>query len=101
MSIFEFLDYRRFLRRHIDHLPKKGRGEVSRIAQAAGVHPSLLSQVLTGDKNLSLEQAQIIAEYLDLTHQETEYFLLMVQHQRAGTAKLRTYFAAKMDQVKK
>jgi len=96
MSIFEHTDYRKFLRSHIENLPKKGRGEINRLALFMGVHPSLLSQVLSDAKNLTLEQAQLACEYLGLTSQETEHLLCSVQYQRAGTAKLRTYFKEKL-----
>ena len=100
MNIFEFKDYRLFLKKKIYSLPKKGRGEINRIAKAAGVHPSLISQILMSEKNLSLEQAQLISEHFDLTNQENEYFLLLVQFQRAGTQKLQTYFEKKLTSLR-
>ncbi len=100
MNIFETDDYRRFLRSFIAKLPKKGRGEINRLAQFSKVHPSLISQVLNGLKDLSLEQAQLVCEYLDLTNQETEYFLTLVQFQRAGTAKLRKYYKQKLMDIR-
>ena len=100
MSVFDFSDYRPFLRHYIAALPKKGRGEINRLALAIQVHPSLLSQVLSEDKNLSLEQAQLLGENLGLTTQESEYLMCLVQVQRAGTEKLRGYFLAKLEQLK-
>lgn len=101
MSIFEYSDYRQFLRLYIDHLPKRGRGEINRMAQFIGVHPSLLSQVLADQKNLSLEQAQLLCEYLGFIPTEMEYFLCSVQFQKAGTAKLRAYFKEKLHDLRK
>lgn len=98
MSIYSYTDYRAFLTNYISKLPKQGRGEVSRMAEAIGVHPSLLSQVLSESKNLNLEQAQDLCEYLKLTIQETEHFFLMVNYQRAGTKKLEDYFKKKLQQ---
>ena len=100
MNIYEYDDYRKFLRLYIAKLPKKGRGEINRLAQFSNVHPSLISQMLNGLKDLSIEQAQLVCEYLDLTNQETEYFLTLVQFQRAGTAKLRNYFKQKLISIK-
>lgn len=96
MRIFNYKDYRTFLSNYIAELPKNGRGEINRIARHAGIHPSLLSQVLSESKNLGLEQAQLVCEYLDLTAPETEHFILMVQYQRAGSVKLQNYFKAKL-----
>ena len=50
---------------------------------------------------MSLEQAQLMAEYLGFTFQETEYFLCSVQFQRAGTTKLRVYFKEKLNVLQK
>jgi uncharacterized protein (TIGR02147 family) len=96
MTIYSYTDYRLFLGAYLTKLPHKGRGEVTRMAQAIGVTPSLLSQVLSESKNLNLEQAQELCEYLELTSHESEHFLLMVQYQRAGTKKLGDYFKKKL-----
>lgn len=100
MTIFEFLDYRTYLRKYIESLPRKGRGEINRMANAIGVHPSLLSQVLADDKNLSLEQGQQATEYLGLSEQEKDYFMTMILYQRAGTHQLRTYYKGKLVKIK-
>lgn len=100
MSIYEYSDYRAYLRAYIRKLPKQGRGEINRIAQAMGVHPSLLSQVLGDTKNLNLEQAQLLCEHLDMTSQEQDYFFCSVELQRAGTTKLQTYFKKQLQILK-
>jgi uncharacterized protein (TIGR02147 family) len=96
MTIYTYTDYRLYLGHYIAKLPKNGRGEVGRMAEAMGVHPSLLSQVMAESKNLNLEQAQELCEYLKLTTQESEHFFLMVQYQRAGTKKLQDHFKKKL-----
>lgn len=100
MIIFEFLDYRDYLRKYIKKLPKQGHGEIHRMAGFMGIHPSLLSQVLSDTKNLSLEQAQLLAKYLGLSSNECEYLFNSVQFQRAGTLELRNYFKEKLTQLK-
>lgn len=92
MSIFEYTDYRSYLRNYIKKLPKRGRGELLRMASFLGVHPSLLSQILSDSKNLNLEQAQLLAKYLGFTNLECDYLFASVQLQRAGTVELRAYF---------
>lgn len=101
MDIFEFVDYRVFLRKKIESLPKKGRGELSRLSQFTQVHPSLFSQILAGDKNLTLEQAQLVSEYLGLGKLELDYFLNCVLLQRAGSVKMKSYFREKLEILKK
>jgi plasmid maintenance system antidote protein VapI len=99
-SVFDHSDYRSYLRRWIDASPKGGRGQISRIAEAAGVHKTTLSQIFSGTKELSLEQAHRVTQYLGLARGETEYFLLLVEHERAGSAALKEVFRAQMEERK-
>ena len=101
MSVFNFSDYRAFLRDSIARLPKNGYGEVNRIAKYCDVHPSLISQVLGETKHLNLEQAQLAGEYLGLTNHESEFLLNLVQLERAGTEKLKKFFRGRIETLKK
>jgi uncharacterized protein (TIGR02147 family) len=68
---------------------KPRRGVVSRLAEAAGCRPSYLSQVLGSAVQLTPDQALGLAEFLGLSEAETEYWLGLVDHSRAGTPRLR------------
>ena len=88
MSVYEFDDYKIFFNRWVESLPKKGHGEYRRVAIALGISTTMVSQVFKGDKELSLELACDLCEYLNMGEDEVDYFLLMVEHRRAGSAKL-------------
>jgi uncharacterized protein (TIGR02147 family) len=100
MNIFDFLDYRLFLRSHIKSLPKAGRGQVNKIATYIGVNSTHVSQVLGGQKDFTLEQGQLVAEYLGLGGLECDYFILLLQMERAGSKKLKDYFKKKVVEIK-
>lgn len=100
MGIFNFSDYRRYLHDHFRYLPKKGRGVISKIAEHLNVSTTLVSQVLSGDKNFSLEQAQGVADYLALSEIEADYFILLVHLERAGTSALKKYYEKKIGNLK-
>ena len=101
MTVFEFTDYKAFLRQYIANLPKKGRGEINKIAAHLRVHPTFISQVLRGDKDLTAEHAYHLSSFLGLQPMESEYFLLLVQHERAGTNEFKTYYKKKIAETKK
>ncbi len=101
MSIFDFKDYRAFLKSEIKSRPHKGRGELSRISDHLGVNSTMLSQVMSGLKEFSLEQAKRVCDYLALPKLETDYFLILVQLERAGTHDLKDYFREKREEMKK
>jgi uncharacterized protein (TIGR02147 family) len=100
MSIFEFKDYRAYLRDHIAHLPKKGRGELSKMALHLNVNTTLISQILSGTRDFSFEQAYSLSIFIGHSELETEYFSLLVQIERAGTAELKKYLQKKLELVK-
>lgn len=77
-------------------MPRGGRGQLRKIAAHLNVHPTLLSQVLSGGKDLTLEQAILLCDYLGLGELEREYFLLLIQYERAGSKTLKNFFHAKL-----
>ena len=80
--------------------PQNGRGEISRIAESLNVHVTLVSQILRGDKDFTVEQAHSIAEYFGIYDLETDYFMNLVQANRAGTKPLRDFFKRQQTELK-
>ncbi|MGZ3748396.1 MAG: TIGR02147 family protein [Pseudobdellovibrionaceae bacterium] len=101
MAIFEFNNYKIFLKSEIKARPGSGRGELSRLADYLGVNATMVSQVMAGPKDFTLEQAKKVAEYFALPKLDTDYFLILVQIERAGSEDLKTYFREKRDEIKK
>jgi len=101
MNIFEYSNYKEYLRDQIATFPKKGHGQVLRIAEHLQVHPTLVSQVLNGDRDFSQEQVYRLCGYLGLPAMETDFLLLLLQSERAGTEDLKKYYRAKITEAKK
>lgn len=95
-SIFTFKDYRRFIKDAFLHLPKKGFGQAAKLAAHLGVQSAFISQVLKGEKSFSLEQGLDTARFLNLNELETDYFLLLLQHDRAGTREYKLHIESKI-----
>ena len=89
VKIFDFADYRKFVASTLERMPKRGHGQLRKIAAYLSMHTTAVSQVFRGSKNLTLEQACGLCEYLALGQAESEYFLALVQLERAGTGRLR------------
>lgn len=96
MDIYQFDDFREYLRNWRQIQDRKGHGLLSRWAEQLGIHPTLLSQVLAGTKELSLELADAMTQLLHLSEDEKDYFLLLVQKSRAGSESLRRHFSKKI-----
>jgi uncharacterized protein (TIGR02147 family) len=97
-DIYQYTNYKAYLR---SACPAKGegRGARTRLAEYLNCHLGFVSQVLTGSADFSIEHGILIAEFLKLSEQEKEYFLLLLQRDRAGSVKLKTYFQAKIQAV--
>lgn len=81
--------------------PKKGRGEVTKLAAELNISATLVSQVLSGEKCFTLEQAQVLKEYLHLSEVETDYMMLLVLQERSGTTELKKHWEAQINKKKK
>jgi uncharacterized protein (TIGR02147 family) len=85
MALFECRTYIEFLTERAANQ----HGALLRLANQSGVHPSVISQVMKGKRDLTLEQAMAVAQYFELSGKETSHFLLLVQEARAGTPALK------------
>ncbi len=97
MNIYEYRDYKNYLEDYIKNLPYSGRGFKARIAKELRIHTAYVSQVLNKDANFTLEQTIELSSILNLTNNEEEYLLLLVQKQRAGSKNLEQYFNRQID----
>ncbi|MCM2278578.1 MAG: DUF4423 domain-containing protein [Oligoflexia bacterium] len=97
--VFEFRDYKAYLRAWIEARPQGGRGEKSRMAERARCHLAYISQVLTGHSNFSLEQAEALNGLLEHGEEEANHFILLVEFARAGTHSLRKHFEKRIAQI--
>lgn len=97
-AIYEFRSYKEYLVSRAGG-KRSRRGEKIAIAKAAGCQPTYVSQVLYGRAHLSLEQAERLNAHLHHTKEESLFFLLLVQKDRAGTKPLERFFQEQMDAI--
>lgn len=101
MQIFDFTNYKAFVRARVAEMPRKGRGEFARIAQALRMHTTSVSQVFRGDKDLSPEQAARLCRHWELTELESDYFLNLVELARAGAVELQALIRGRLEKIRK
>jgi uncharacterized protein (TIGR02147 family) len=79
-EILGYLDYRVWLRDHLEYLTQVDRKYSQRwVARRAGFKsPQLLSMIVTGQRNLTREKAIALARALKLSERESEYLGLIV-----------------------
>ena len=96
-SPFVFTHYRECLK----NLLHAERGKISEFAKKLNCQPSYLSQVISGNVHLSLEHAAAISRFVEWNKEETRYFVLLVQRDRAGSKELEKIFQAEIDEIGK
>ena len=100
LRIFDYDDYRDYLKAFLQSLPQKGYGKGSEIAQSCEMNPATLTLVLKKERDLTLDQASDVCMYLGISDLETEFFLTSVQLQRSGRPSLRTRMTKKLAELK-
>lgn len=98
-NIFEFSDYKAYIRSWIESRPNGGRGEKSKIAHTARCHLAYVSQVLTGNAQFSLEQAESLNELFEHGEEDAHFFILLVEFGRAGTLSLKEHFKKRIQRI--
>lgn len=101
-DLFEYSSYKTYL---VDWLksPNGGGGHGSRAKLAAAIPCQLpyVAQVLNGSAQFSSEQAEAINLYLGHSDDQSDFFLILVQLERAGTLALKRRIQAQLARAKK
>ena len=99
-SVFDYDDYKDYVRDALDARAENKRGERSRLASFVGCHTAYVSQVLNGAAHFSLEQAEKINHFLGHGKEQSLFFLFLIQLARAGTPSLRKVFEEQLRALK-
>lgn len=99
-SVFDFFETQPFLLAALGDKSLR-KGLKSKAAKFIGCHTTLISQLLHGRVGLNLEQADKLNQFFGHNEEESHFFLLLAQKERAGTESLRGYFQKQIDQILK
>lgn len=98
-TLFEFDDYKDYLLAYIKSRPASGHGFKSAMAKAMNCQTAYVSQVLNANAHLSLEQAEELNKLFGHNEGESEFFLLLVQENKAGTPALRSRLKIQIEKI--
>ena len=96
-DIFQFDDYKDYVKKS---LALKGHGARLRLAEVINCHSAYITQVLNKDAHFSMEQALEVSNFLNLTREEEEFLLLLLQLAKAGSKKLRDLTVRKIQEIR-
>lgn len=100
LNIYNYLDYRMFLLDWLKQQQSGGHGLKTKLAKQAGISSSMFSQVLMGNKELTLDQAVELLEMLALVTHEEDYFLQLVELSRVSNHKLKNRILKQLSEKK-
>lgn len=98
-ELFDYLDYKHYINDRIKQSPSKGRGIKLKMAEHLHCQSAFISQVLNGLPHFSLEQAVKLNKFFGHTHDESKFFILLLQISRAGTVELKDFFRRDVKEI--
>lgn len=98
-QVFSAKNYKLIMKRKL--LGAENRGQISRAAEYLNCQRSYLSRVISDEPHLSPDHALQLSLFWKLKPDERDYFLTLVEHERAATPELRAYTLSKILELKK
>lgn len=99
--IFEHGSYRSFLRSALNQrIEKNPSYSLRSFAQQLKIPVSLVSEIIRGKRNLTLENAQRVVEHLTLDETERQYFFTLVQFENAKSPQIREMLQTQLSDLR-
>lgn len=96
-NVAEFDSYKAFIKYIEVARADLQRGFRSRLAEAAECQNAFVSQVLNTGAHFSLEQGLRVTKFFNFGPEEAQYFMLLLEENRAGTKELKMFFKQQLD----
>lgn len=100
MTLFDYSSYKSFVNDWISRQPKKGHGQLRQLSLKLKINSVVMSQVFRGSRDLTLEQGLGVCQFLGLSELERDYFLLLVQKNKAGTHELKQVLESQLEKLR-
>ena len=100
ISVYSTTDYKSLILDWINHPANKKSSSRKALAEALNCQTPFVSHVLNGDYHFSAEQAEACAQWMHLSEQETNYFILLVLWARAGTKSLKSHLFKQIQRIR-
>jgi uncharacterized protein (TIGR02147 family) len=95
-SLYSFNDYKILVNQWVIEQPSKGRGLYRQMALSLDVHPTFISQIFQGYKDLSSDQAFRLSEFMEMSEHESDFFMTLVEYNRASSHRLKERLEKKL-----
>ena len=100
-SVFNCSTFHQFLVLGIENNTDLKRGEKKSISDYLGIHPTLLSQILSGSRSFTEEQVFLLGEYFGLSDLENDYISTLHQIEKSQSKIFKAKLIKKKDDLKR
>jgi uncharacterized protein (TIGR02147 family) len=100
INIWNHKTYRSVLKAYLGD-PEAPKGALTKLALAAGCKPSYVSHVLSDTAELTPDHALAICQFLRFTEIESEYFICLVDLERAVTQALKNRLTVRLENLRR
>jgi uncharacterized protein (TIGR02147 family) len=100
MSVYDFDEYKPLILGILKKMPQEGYGQFRKMAAHLQVNSVIISQIFKGNRELSPEQALDLSQYFGFSEMETEYFVLLVQKERAANHRLKSHLQTRIAKIR-
>jgi uncharacterized protein (TIGR02147 family) len=100
-DIYEYRDYKKYVIDLIRSDAPGTRGKRKELSEFIGCQVSHISNVLSGSGHFNPEQAEAASRFFGLSSQEIEFFLMLIQYNRAGTESLKKFYSQLLQERQK
>ncbi|MGZ6480175.1 MAG: TIGR02147 family protein [Bdellovibrionales bacterium] len=98
-ELYTFNSYREFLKNRFPPAGD-GRGQRAKLAKHIGCQSSFISLVLSAKAHLSEDMAFAACDFLKLSPEELQFFLMLFHFEKAGSHKLRFHYQEQIHRVR-
>lgn len=98
-SLYTYLDYRSYLKDWTQAQPNP-RGLLSHMAESISCQNSHVTRILKEEVHLTLDQAYLLTGFLNFTQAEENYFLKLVEYNRASNFKYKEKLKSELNHLK-
>ena len=98
-DVFSLNSYKSIMKRKL--LGNENRGQITRAAEFLSCQRSYLSRVISEELQLSPDHALQLTLFWKMKPDERDYFITLVDHERAATPELRSFIQSKIIELKR
>jgi len=99
-SLFLYPDFRGVIAELVTRQKRISKGfNFSKLAEVLGIQKTYMSKIMNGHGQLNTDQVYTLSDFFNLTKEEHDYIILLIEHERTGLAKRKRFLEKKIASI--